>query len=131
MKNTAKVFMGIVFLSCFILLNSCSKSKSELIIGKWFLDSASSTYSANGSVTIHDVNPSDVVEGLMWEFASNGYLYDVSGERAIYKIVGDNVSIERNGDTWSLHIVGLERQSMDLSFEEDTNTTIFMHFIRI
>lgn len=122
-----KVLTMVLFVVGMTTLSSCTKSNSDLILGKWMLYKATATYAGQSIVLsmsdIAAIMGSEISEDeFIVEFKSDGLVYE-SGEPgpARYTIDGDRLSIITPEETFNLDIVKLTSSELvvDMVFDEE------------
>ena len=103
----------VLFVVGMTTLSSCTKSKAELILGKWQFDKAVASYgdesfqmSASDLVAMLDMSID--VEDLVIEFKSDGRVYAAGeSEPASYTIDGDKLTIITPEESFQMVITKL------------------------
>lgn len=128
----------VLFVIGMTALSSCTKSKENLILGKWKLESVSATYggqtfemSVSELIEMFGAFGAADVENVYIEFKDDGKVYS-EGESASYTIDGDKISIVDEGEVFVATITELTSSALTLEEtevdDEVGEITIALHF---
>lgn len=128
----------VLFVIGMTALSSCTKSKENLILGKWKLESVSATYggqtyemSVSQLVDMYSAFGASDVENLYIEFKDDGKVYGEGGS-ASYTIDGDKLTIMDEGEVFVVTITELTSSALTLEEtevdDEVGEMTMSLHF---
>ena len=128
MKKIVKVLAVVLFVVGMTALTSCSKDKTELILGKWKMTKITGTtqgmtYTISMDEFMEAYGVEDA-EDFIIEFKSDGMVY-AGDEASPYSIVGNKLTISEDEDEIEMTIEKLTSAKLILGHtEEDVDMSI-------
>ena len=112
-----RIMAMVLFVLGMTALSSCSKSKEDLIVGKWELETISATYDNQ----VYEMDVEDVaaifnltnVEKFILEFNAKGEVI-YSGMKDTYTIAGDKLTIKHGDESIEMNIKELTSKELSL-----------------